>query len=119
MSNDTLLAQTIREYATVKSDTACLRKQLEDAGKNLVLLGEALQRRLTAVSLSEDYISVQAESVGISVGGANLRGPAPIPKDTFDQIIGLLAQYQEAQKQRETLERSLRQYGVGQILEPD
>ena len=121
MENHELIGKTVQEYSDLKANSACLRKRLENIGKDLVSLGESLQGRPHMVTVSAEHIDVAPTSVAVSFGDARLPGPTRIHRGILDysQLTALLEQYREAQKQKESLERDIRRMGLGPMLELD
>ena len=119
MSADSVKLRTVEQYVAAKSELACLVKQLEDAGESLVSLGNALKERPESVTLLDQYVSIVADSVSVSIGDAHLRSSVRIANSEFsaENIRALLRQYQEVRTKKSELERELRQIGLGALTD--
>ena len=114
MSDNDTIGKAAVEYTDNRKHLACVRKDLADMGKALSKLGEALQS--------------QPERIAVKNGRITVTMYNPIVPAQHDETIPTLdaawleAQLHDLQRtthERGSLEKTLRDLGLGDLVRPD
>ena len=118
MENHEMKGTLAEDYTNAKVDAACARKQLEQLNLDLAALGDALQNGLSKVRISGQRIELSSTIV-LAEPRLNRTERVSTGILDLDHFSDLLAQYQESEARKTSLERDLREIGLGPLFEHD